>query len=72
MRGRDIAGGRAIAQASAAVRGHVAILSRAGEMPDCKGQGNCVALISSRKEGSASLDMSRRKNRGFAELRGPT
>jgi phosphoenolpyruvate-protein kinase (PTS system EI component) len=72
MRHGDIADRGAFAQASGAAPSHVAILSRAGEMPDFKGQGNCVASISSRKEDSASLDLSRRKNRGFAELRGPT
>jgi hypothetical protein len=72
MRSGDIADRGTFAQASAVARANVAILSRAGEMPDFKGQGNCVASISSRKEGIASLDLSRRKNRGFAELRGPT
>jgi hypothetical protein len=72
MRSGDIAGRGGFAQASGAAWRHVAILSRAGEMPDFKGQGNCVTLNSSRKEGAASLDLSRRKNRGFAELRGPT
>jgi hypothetical protein len=44
MRRGDIAGGAAFAQASAAIPAHVAILSRAGEMPVFKGQGELRRL----------------------------
>jgi hypothetical protein len=48
--GRDIAGRGAFAQPFEAAPGHVAILSRAGEMPGVQEQGNCVTSISSRKD----------------------